>query len=71
MSCKNCDVMYKQIGRLCVSCKNKKDYLELSSEEKSIILLYESNIEKGNQSLALEALREMIKLGIDDITVPE
>ena len=63
--------MYKQIGRLCVSCKNKKDYLELSSEEKSIILLYESNIEKGNQSLALEALREMIKLGIDDITVPE
>ena len=61
----------KKIVRLCVSCQNKKDYSELSSEEKSIILLYEKNIHNGNQPLALEALREMIKLGIDDITVPK
>lgn len=71
MSCRNCHATFEQIGKLCVTCENKKKYLELSSEQKSIIILYEKNILEGNQSLALNALQQMISLGIDDITIPK
>lgn len=70
MSCEKCDVMYKQIGRLCVSCVNKQRYNELTSMQKVKIANYEKLISEHDPKSIL-ALKELMQLGIDDITTPE
>ena len=70
MSCENCDAMFEQTGKLCISCENKKRFAELPPEQKALVKTYETLLNDGNPN-SIQALSQMIELGIDDITIPK
>lgn len=54
----------------CMKCENRTRYEELDVGEKCLIQLYEKALKEGNFELVQNTYLELIKSGIDDITVP-
>ena len=54
----------------CMKCENRTRYEELDAGEKCLIQLYEKALGEGNFELVQNTYLELIKTGIDDITVP-
>jgi len=54
----------------CIKCENRTRYEELDAGEKCLMQLYEKALENKNLELVQNTYLELIKKGIDDITVP-
>ena len=70
MSCEQCNLTEKTSNLLCLKCENEKRWGELPVEHQALIILYEKALKKKDTELVLSAGLETMKLGIDDITVP-
>ena len=64
------DLTAKVLGTQCFKCENIDKWNSLDLEEQNLIMLYEKALENKNLELAQSTHSQLIRLNIDDITIP-